>query len=141
MYHISEKPLEHLTLHPRIPDNYMTQNGYEDNVTPRVCFSTDISTCILALPFKSKGMQLYVYKPKHIYNQGIYIPTSDEVPDAKLSQEIWSLNSIELQPFCMIELQDAIEPGLPYLYGDNQEAELFFYDYKIIKYLENYSRG
>lgn len=27
---------------PRIPDNFFTRKGYEDNKIPRVCFSTDI---------------------------------------------------------------------------------------------------
>ena len=38
IYHLSETNLDGSTLSPRIPNNYMTKNGYEDNKTPSPIF-------------------------------------------------------------------------------------------------------
>lgn len=50
------------TLYPRIPDNFMTKNGYEDNITKRVCFSTSIGGCLAALSMNCENKEFYVYQ-------------------------------------------------------------------------------
>ena len=61
------------TLYPRIPDNFMTKNGYEDNITKRVCFSTSIGGCLAALSMNCENKEFYVYQPVGKYK--IYKPT------------------------------------------------------------------
>ena len=40
LFFVSSSPdMDGKILSPRIPKNFFTENGYEDNKTPRVCFS------------------------------------------------------------------------------------------------------
>ena len=47
LFHLSEKPLPKI-IYPRVPDNFLTQEGIEDNTIPRVCFSPSIVHCLMA---------------------------------------------------------------------------------------------
>ena len=42
LYHISEKNLDGQILHPRIPDNFLTTQGYEESKTVRICLCKSI---------------------------------------------------------------------------------------------------
>jgi hypothetical protein len=105
---------------PRIPiTTYLDESGkiIEDEVTPRVCFSTSILGCLLATDFSSNiknnftdlnkinldyFRSLYVYSVDNIPN--LFIPKSKPinnnyvgvVPDCEITGEVWSLDPIEL---------------------------------------------
>lgn len=42
VFFISTADLDRQTLIPRVPKNFLTEQGYEDNTTKRVCLSTSI---------------------------------------------------------------------------------------------------
>lgn len=123
---------------PRIPDNYMTQNGYEDNKTPRVCFSTSISKALRALSQKCTGMELYVYTPDKPcgrntspYQYKCVTPTKEQVPDVDITEERWILTPVVLYKVGKIRVTgDAGGPGLPYIYGKDQKAELYDWNWE-----------
>ena len=49
VFFISTEGLDGQTLIPRVPKNFLTERGYEDNVTKRVCLSTSIMGCLAAM--------------------------------------------------------------------------------------------
>lgn len=132
LYHISEeKNLKILT--PRIPDNYFTENGYEDNTTKRVCLSTSISGALAGLGMNLEGKVLTVYKPedKIITKK----PNKKQVPDIEITDEVWYTGSdIRIVPSYIIKVLGAIGPGIEFNYG-NKKAKLYNWDYKILKRL------
>lgn len=133
LYFISEKKgLTHLN--PRVPSNYMTKNGYEDGKTPRVCFSTSIDGCLMALSMKCSNHEYYVYTPTE-YGK-IISPTVKQVPDVKITNEKWILEPVDIQCIGKILcIGDAGEDGIPYKYGNNT-AELYKWNWK---WVEKYS--
>lgn len=121
-------------LEPRIPNNFFTKNDYEDSKTPRVCFSTDIGKCLMALSMKCENMKFYVYCP--IGNYKIISPTKKQVPDVEITNEKWICEKVNL--ICIGEILcigDKGEDGIPYTYGKNNEhsAELYEWNWKWIK--------
>lgn len=122
IYNLSEELLNILS--PRVPDNFMTRNGYEDSTTPRISFSSSIDGALMGISLRMTGKELYVYTIDE-ENTSIKIPNILEVPDVKITQEIWVLISITLKCIGKIKIiDDAGEPGLPYKYGNNT-AELY----------------
>lgn len=117
---------------PRIPDNFMTRNGYEDNTTPRVCFSTSIDGCLRALSMNLAGKEFYVYTPD---SDGIYdviTPTVKQVPDVKLTHERWITTPVDTVLIGKIKvIKDAGGPPLEYKYGD-KTASLYDWEWKWI---------
>lgn len=128
-YFVSEKPISLLT--PRIPDNFLTEMGYEDSTVKRICVSTDIGKCLTALSYSLDGKIFYVYI---IQSDKWMKPTLNQVPDAHLTDEHWVLEDAIPQLYCKIKVGNACEnlEPLTYKYGDNV-AELFRWNYKIIK--------
>lgn len=117
---------------PRIPDNYMTQNGFEDNKTPRVCFSTSVSKALRALSQKCSGMELYVYTVDDGYK--VITPTVSQVPDVELTDERWICKPCALYRVGKIKvIGPARSPGLPYKYG-NKTAKLYDWTWKWLEY-------
>lgn len=133
LYFISEsKDLK--KLNPRIPNNYLTKNGYEDGKTARVCFSTDIGKCLTALSMNCAGHVYYVYSPAYQYN--VKTPTVKQVPDVKITDEKWIIETVELVCIGKIKCtKDKGTDGIPYKYGSNT-AELYEWDWK---WLEKYN--
>lgn len=129
LYHLSENKLIKMT--PRIPNNFMTKYGYEDSSTPRISFAKEIDKAIMGISMKMKGKEMYVYsideeksKPKLKY------PNKDQVPDVKITEEVWVLNEIFVKFIGKILiLDDAGEPGIPYTYGNNS-AELYKWNWQ-----------
>lgn len=115
---------------PRVPDNYMTKNGFEDNKKPRVCFAPSVGYALRALSQKCTGMELYVYKPStSVYK--VTIPTKKQVPDVDVTHERWITTPVSLSLVGKIRvIGDAGGPPLPYTYGNNQTAELFDWNWE-----------
>lgn len=121
---------------PRIPDNYMTQNGFEDNKTPRVCFSTSIDGCLMGLGQNITNKEFYVYHP--VGKHKVITPTEEQVPDVKITKERWICEPVELTCIGKIKAIDVNGPkddGIPYRYGKNKEheARLYSWGYKWIQ--------
>ena len=131
VYHLSQSNLDGKTLSPRVPSNYFTKNGYEDGKTARVCFAKSIDMCLRALSQKCTDMELFVHIPDGKYN--IYIPSTKEVPDAKITSEVWIKEPVKLKCIGKIKvIKDKGEDGIPYKYGDNT-AELYDWEWKWIE--------
>ena len=132
LYRISEhSDLDESVLTPRVPKNFLTDNGYEDNTTPRVCFSTSINGCLRAMSANIKNKDFYVFTPQG--NHDIYSPTIKEVPDCKITNEKWIKEKVTLKMIGKIHVSEAKDKGLKYTYGDNKSAELYDWNWKWIE--------
>jgi ribosomal protein S18 acetylase RimI-like enzyme len=124
------------TLSPRVPDNYFTKNGYEDNTTKRICFCPTIDQCLTALSKNCTGMEAYVYQPDDISKYDLYRPTVNEVPDIKITGEVWITEPVKVKCVGKIHCTgDAGEDGIEYTYGDNKKAELYKWNWEWIEQL------
>jgi hypothetical protein len=131
-YFISEKYMDGKTLEPRIPSNFLTKNGYEDSKTKRVCFSTSIDGCLTALSQNCKGKEYYIHTPDGEYQ--VYKPTAQEVPDCKITKEVWVKEPVKIKCIAKIKVTDDDKnPGKKYTYGDGKSAELYGWKWKYTK--------
>jgi RimJ/RimL family protein N-acetyltransferase len=131
---LSDKNMGGKTLIPRVPNNFLIKNGYEDSVTPRVCFADSIDKALMAISRNLTGEELYVHQPKNINKKAIYKPTIKEVPDVNITGEIWYKEPVELECIGKILVTaDDGKDGHKYTYG-NKTAELFGWDWD---WLEN----
>ena len=90
-------------LTPRVPE--CAVSIYEDVVTKRVCFSDFIEGCLSAL--QDMPRKYYVYVPVgNIKEDALYIPTVDDVRDAKYTHEVWILNEIKVKCIGIIQSKD-----------------------------------
>ena len=110
---------------PRIPDNFLTKNGYEDNKTKRVCFCTNIGKCLTALSMNCTGKEFYVYQPNKSENYKVIKPTIEQVPDINITGERWICEPVDLVCIGKIKCTgDDGKEGIQYKYGNNT-AELY----------------
>lgn len=131
LYHISNR--KGITnINPSIPNNFMTKNGYEENKTKRVCFAPSVDQCLMGLSRNCEGGEFYVYAPDGDYKT--YTPSIKEVPDVKITGEVWIKEPVNVKCVGKIKVLDANKsPGKSYSYGNNQTAELYAFDYKWVK--------
>lgn len=132
LYHLSRTNLDGKIINPSIPSNFMTNNGYEENKTKRVCFSTSIDGCLRGMSQNLTGVKLYVHVPDNEESLETYTPTIDEVPDVKVTKEVWVKEPVRLKCIKVIEVIDSKGDGIPYTYGNGKTAELYDWDYKTI---------
>lgn len=129
MYFLSTINKDGETLSPRVPDNFLTRNNYEDNETPRVCFATSVDKALIALSSNNKGKEFYIHVPekKNKKDKGydVYKPSKKEVPDVKVTGEVWIKEKVKLKCIGSIIVSDAKDKSLKYTYGDNKTAELY----------------
>ena len=139
LYHISNR--KGITnINPSIPNNFMTKNGYEENKTKRVCFAPSVGQCLMGLSRNCEGEEFYVYAPDGDYKT--YTPSIKEVPDVKITGEIWIKESVNVKCIGKIRVLDTNKsPGKSYSYGNNQTAELYAFDYKWIENINEASRS
>ena len=129
-YHLSELPDLH-ELQPFISDNFMTKNNYEENKTPRVCFAPSIDQCLMAMSANIKNKEYYVYTPYNIDTNKLRKPTINQVPDSKITGEVWSLEPIKVKCVGKIKVLNAKDVSHSYKYGNNT-AELWEWEYKLL---------
>ena len=93
LYHLStDENLKVLT--PKIPKNALPE--HEDVKTKRICFSDSIEGCLSSL--QTSPNKYYVYVPENEVDEiDIYIPTVDEVIDAKFTHEVWIMKEIKVK--------------------------------------------
>lgn len=113
---------------PRIPNNFLTQRGYEDATIPRVCFSTFIDGCLRALSQNLKGKIFYVYQPVGKYE--VIKPTLEQVPDRAVTRERWITKPVELHCIGKIQVGEAKDDGIKYVYGEDNEHSAMLYDWE-----------
>lgn len=129
-YHLS-KSNKTINFTPRIPDNFFTKNGYEENKTPRVCFSNSIDGCLCALSYNIEGMKFYIHAPKDYkgrIKENSYVRS--KVPDAKITGEVWFLDNVKTEVIGEVIVGSAKDEPQVFYYGKNK-AELYFWNYKI----------
>ena len=130
LYHLSEQNLNDKTLTPRIPDNFLVKNGYEDKETPRVCFTSSINKSLRAMSQNLKGKEFYVHIPSGDYET--YKPSTKEVPDSKVTGEVWITEPVKLTCIGKIKVGESFGDGIPYQYGNNT-AELYDWEYEWVE--------
>lgn len=135
LYHISEENLDNKTLIPRVPDNYMTKNGYEDAKIKRVSFCTSIQGCLMALSANISGKVFYVHEPidynvRILFNKDII--TKKYVPDAHITGETWVLETIKLKNVMTILVKSAKSKSYEYKLEDKTKKRLYEWNYDVI---------
>ena len=131
LFHVSSVKLANTTLEPRIPDNFLVRNGYEDNTTERISVCKSIDDCLTAMSRNLKNKDFYVYKLKNT-NIKKKIPSVKEVPDSSITNEVWLLEPSEFELVGKIHVTGTKGDGLPYTYGDNT-AELYRWKWSYVK--------
>jgi hypothetical protein len=134
LYFLSSQNMNNKTLRPRIPDNFLTKNNYEDNETKRVCFAPSINQCLIGLSMNCKDKEFYVHTPDNIDNYEVINPTKFQVPDCKITNEKWILEPVKI--ICIGKIKvigDTGKEGHKYTYGDKLSAELYDWNYKWIE--------
>lgn len=131
LFHVSSVKLANTTLEPRIPDNFLVRNGYEDNTTERISVCKSIDDCLTAMSRNLKNKDFYVYKLK---NTDIKkkTPSVKEVPDSSITNEVWLLEPSEFELVGKIRVTGTKGDGLSYTYGDNT-AELYRWKWSYVK--------
>ena len=130
LYFLSTINMNDDRLTPRIPSNYFTKNNYEENKTPRVCFAKTIDGCLMGLSKNLTDKEFYVHVPDPDGYYNVYNPTIKEVPDCKITGEVWIKKPVDLKCIGKIKvLKDTGEAGIPFKYGD-KTAELYKWDWK-----------
>ena len=122
-YHLSVDNLDGQTLTPRIPDNFLVREGYEDKTTKRVCLSPFIDNALVAMSDNLKDKEFYVHVPAERLTD-IKHPTEKQVPDVHITREIWALKPVKLKCIGKIHVTEANDIAGTYQYGD-QKAELY----------------
>ena len=136
LYFLSETNMDQKILEPRIPDNFLTANGYEDSTTPRVCFCTSIDNCLTAMSMRLTDKEFYIHHPVGKHN--IYSPSLEEVPNVKITDEKWIKEPVKLICVGKVRVTGPTRgKGMDYTYGDNKVATLYRWSFENIDYKES----
>lgn len=106
-YFLSQNKNLDCVLYPRIPDNRLTRQGYEDNKIKRVCVATSISGALKGLSIRQKDAVYYVYRPIGEYN--ILKPSVQQVPDVEHTGERWILTPVKMELIKSIQITEPSE--------------------------------
>ena len=137
IYFISDKNLGIKILHPRIPSNYFTRNGYEDKKTRRVTMYSSIDGSIMGLEKRYPGQEYYVYIP--VTSIDFYVPDRLESPSAKITKEVWVRNPVKVKPIGKIRLvKDKGNNGYKFSYGKHV-AELYDWEWEWVEKMNTYN--
>ena len=88
----------------------------------------------LSMNLKDKEFYVHIPDPEISINKLIYKPSIKEVPDSKITGEVWI--KVPIKIICIGKILvtgDAGEPGIPYTYGNGQTAELYKWNWKWIE--------
>lgn len=105
LYHVSRDiELKEKTFRPRVPANRLKE---ESNSIKRICTSTSLEGAINGFPFKSilvnedmlketnAYLNVYTFNSKNLNTKKV---TTEDVPDADLSDEHWILEDVSASP-------------------------------------------
>lgn len=135
IYFLSDKNFDKQTLYPRVPNNFFTRKGYEDPSTPRICFCSSISGCLIAMARNLENSELYVHKA--VGNPPIHVCTPKEVPDTVITHEIWTTGPTQMKCIGKIKVGRAKDKKLTFRYGDVNTGELSNWNWE---WLERYTK-
>ena len=125
LFHLS--PIPNLTvLTPRIPEAAVW--GYEDKKQKRVCFSTSIKRCLIAL--SDCNGQYYVYVP--VNQHKAYSPTPTEVVDVSETSEKWITRPVKVKCIGAIVPTTYTKQEI-YFPTHGKTFDIFTYDWKWVK--------
>lgn len=111
---------------PKIPKNYMTLKGYEDNHTKRVCLCKTVDDCLTALSNDLEDTVFYVYTADI---ENVYYPTIDELPDVELTGELWGFNDLKMKYVKTIKVSNKhIKDGFYCVNGEKKISYIWDYD-------------
>jgi len=136
IFHLSESNLNGQTLHPRIPVNYLTKNGYEEGRTGRSSFAPTIDGCLVGMATNLSGKEFFVHEPENYDAIEIRKITNNEVPDASLTGEVWVTTPVKLKVVGKIKVGEAIDKPLQYKYG-NHVAETYKWEWAHVPLTES----
>ncbi|MDD2518347.1 MAG: hypothetical protein PHI05_01270 [Bacilli bacterium] len=136
LYHLSESNLDGVELFPRIPDNFMTRNNYENNSIKRISFSTSIDGALTGISSNLDNKEFYIHEPNDYSNLVIKQITNDDVPDQSLTEEIWVLNPTRLKMIGKLKVINSKSKIYNYKYGEFT-AETYRWNYIELKNEEN----
>ena len=131
LFHVSSVKLANVILEPRVPDNFLVRNGYEDKTTERISVCKSIDDCLAAMSRSLKNKDFYVYKLKDT-NVKKKTPSVKELPDVSITNEVWLLEPSEFELVGKIHITGTKSDGLSYTYGDNT-AELYRWKWSYVK--------
>lgn len=90
LYHLSkDRNLSKMT--PRIP-----KSKYEEQKTPRICFSTSIDGCLIGIN-ENKNIEGEIFHVYSITTSDYYKPNTTEVTDVHITNEVWVTKPIEVR--------------------------------------------
>ncbi len=118
LYHLSESNLDGKVLYPRIPNNFMTANGYEDNTIKRISFSKSINGALVGISSNLTGKIFYVHIPDSKYSVKSIDVTNDMVPDASLTEEVWVISKVKLQCIGKVKVTKSHSKAKKYKLGE-----------------------
>lgn len=130
LFFLSETNMDGQILTPRIPRNFFTDNGFEDNKTRRVCFAPSIDKCLLGLSMNCKNKEYFVHVP--IGSFTVIYPTKIDVPDIEITGEIWVCDPVKIECVGKIRVDDRNGLVYKYTYGDNINDVLFGWNWHYI---------
>ena len=132
IYHLSESNLDNEILYPRIPDNFMTRHGYEENATKRISFSTSIDGALTGISNNLDNKEFYIHEPFSYDNLALKEISNKQVPDQSLTDEIWVLNPVKLKLVGKLKVTNSKSEVYQYKYGEFT-AETYKWNYISIK--------
>ena len=136
-YFASSTNMDGKTLKKRVPQNYLTKIGAEDNKTERICFADSISGCLTGLSQNIKDKDFYIHVPAD-NSYEFKTPTRTQVPDVDCTGEVWcTSDSVTLK--CVGKLHVIEDAGKPMFYkykmpdGKIKTAATYSWHWKWIK--------
>lgn len=131
LYHLSNINHDGEIFNPRIP--YYEDSGWkgEDTKTPRISFGLTIQDCLKSVPFRWARYVWYVHSPVNPNPEYIHKVTSDEVYDAKTTNEIWYLKPVKMKLVDIIFVYD--KENFKYISIKNTKYEVPYSHRDILK--------
>lgn len=123
IYLINKENLDNRVVIPKIPDNYFTQQGYEDGITRRIVFNSNINDGLKGITGCNEGDKLYIHVP--VNKCTYYIPSINESPECKITKEVWVRESTRVKCIGEIILEEVLTQGYKFKYGKNKTGELY----------------
>ena len=133
LYHLSENDLNGKILKPRIPDNFMTKNGYEEGKTARISFAKTVDGALVGISSNLKGKEFFIYEINEYSKPEVKIISNKEVPDQFLTGEVWVLNEVKLKKTGKIKVTESHSESMKYKYGE-MWADIYRWKYIGQKY-------
>lgn len=117
---------------PTIPNNYLTELGFEDTIQERLVFYPSIQKALYRDSFLNmKNKVLTVYEP--IYNSLVYSPSKYESPTSEITDELWIMKPVKVRKIGQIRVKNPVKETEPtYVYGSNNTGTMKTWDYEIL---------